>query len=105
MREINQLPEKVRAGRVGVKRLQRMLSYEHYCAEPKITMSTLGIFSGEYTNREKQAEQELTESQLVAGRNIPIIEGLLRELGATTDVPPYKSYFADNVRDGNGFGE
>jgi hypothetical protein len=100
MREINRLAEKVHDGLVGIEQLQRILSLERHFAAPVLTMRTLDIFSAEYENRQAQAEQELTESQVAAARNIPIIEELLRELGASTDVPEYKSFTESNVDDG-----
>jgi len=90
MREITELAEKVNQGRVGVESLQKMLAYERKLAEPQITMRTLGTFSAEYENRQATAEQELDESTQAALRNIPIIEGLLINLGASIETPKSK---------------
>lgn len=110
MREITELAGKVAQGRVGVLALQKMLAYERKMAEPIITMRTLETFSAEYENREAAAEQELDESRLAALRNIPVIEGLLIKLGASTETPKPKPAHGDyagneNVHDGDGFGE
>ena len=110
MREITQLPEKVKRGWVGVETLRKMLAAERKFAEPGITMRAEGVFSAEYEARQSAAEQELEDSRLAALRNIPIIEGLLRQLGASTETPPpvyvkKNGYFSnERVDDGDGFG-
>ena len=111
MREITQLPNKVYEGRIGVEQLKSMLAFERKCAEPRLTMRTLEAFSADLENREAMAEAELDESYQAALRNIPIIEGLLLELGSDTITPPpvtrrANGYFSnENVEDGRrGFG-
>ncbi len=109
MREITQLAEKVQTGRVGIETLRKMLALERKMAKPRLTMPTLGAFSADLNNRQAQAEHELDESQQTAFRNIPIIEGLLIKLGASTETPqpkpPHGDYAGnENVDDGNGFG-
>lgn len=110
MREITGLQGKIRRGVVGIEQLQGMLAFERKCAEPTITMRTLGMFSADLKNREAEAQRELEESKLAAIRNIPIIEELLRGLGASVEIPeplkPHGDYAGnENVEDRDGFGE
>ena len=110
MREITGLPRKVELGLVGVETLLKMLAAERKFAQPVVTMRTLGTFSADYETRQATAEQELEESRLTALRNIPIIEGLLIQLGASIETPkpvllkPNGYFSNENVEDGDGFG-
>ena len=110
MRELTQLADKVAQGRVGAETLQKMLAYERKCLEPRLAMATLGMFSRDLNNRQAMAEQELDESRKAALRNIPIIEGLLINLGVSIETPKPRPAHGDyagneNVDDGDGFGK
>ena len=111
MREITGLPRKVELGIVGIDTLRRMLTAERKFAKPQLTMPTLGIFSADLSNSQAEMERELAVSQATALRNIPIIEGLLVKLGASTETPkpvyikPDGYFSNENVEDGDGFGK
>lgn len=75
---------KIQSGLVDAGDLHEALAHERNNLEI-VTLPTVGAFSAELAEREAAARQKLSQLEEDAKANVPLLEALLTELGASTE--------------------